>query len=357
MAVAQLSQLPHIRQRQTGIDSANIVPGKPVMPIWFLDPPRGEDCRAVSGFIVHRTHGGATLSNRRSFSRQYLSASAMHPIAILRFAGCFLSVAAALAAEVRVHSPPPIPAFGGGAALTAKLFAPDPAVIAGPYPVITMLPGGGAGIDSVEWAAMRLADAGYVSIITLPASGGSTASYNAAVRSGLDFLESAANPFLAECELTRVGACGWSLGARSLTRTQEEDGRIDCLVAWDNLALSESGDAGSPSGGGSGIPVRTPRVPALGQASEMGAAISTNKLTAFNHWRSAGVPVAQVSLAVGTTLAAHLKWGTAGSEAEHDLFHYHTQAWFDRWLKNDASGITRLTAPQVLGSAASGACW
>jgi hypothetical protein len=257
-----------------------------------------------------------------------------------------------LSAGTRVHTPAPIPAYGGGSALAAKLFAPDPAVWAGPYPVITMLPGGGAGIDSVEWAATRLAEAGYVSIITLPASGGSTTSYNAAARSGLDFLASSANPFLAECALDRVGACGWSLGARSLTRTQQEDTRIDCLVAWDNLAISESGDAGSPSGAGSGLPLRTPRVPAMGQASEMGAAGSTNKLTAFNHWRNAGVPSAQISLAVGSTVAAHLKWGTAGTEAEHDLFHYYTQAWFDRWLKNDASGIARLTAPQVLGSAA-----
>jgi hypothetical protein len=286
------------------------------------------------------------------FQRSWLSTVVMNSISVVRFFGCFALVASPLAAETRIHTPASIPAHGGGAALAAKLFAPDPAVWTGPYPVITMLPGGGAGIESVEWAAIRLAEAGYVSIITLPASGGSTASYNAAARSGLDFLASPANPFLAECDLSRVGACGWSLGARSLTRTQEEDTRIDCLVAWDNLALSENGDAGSPSGAGSGLPLRMPRVPAMGQASEMGEAVSTHKLTAFHHWRASGVPAAQISLAIGSTVAAHLKWGTAGSDAEHDLFHYYTQAWFDRWLKNDAGGIARLTAPQVLGSPA-----
>ncbi|MCU0781942.1 MAG: hypothetical protein MUF04_12690, partial [Akkermansiaceae bacterium] len=125
------------------------------------------------------------------------------PSPLLLLAVLWCLAIAPLAAGTRVHTPASIPSFGGGAALAAKLFAPDPAVWAAPYPVITMLPGGGAGIDSVEWAATRLAETGYVSIITLPASGGSTASYNAAARSGLDFLASPANPFLAECDLNR----------------------------------------------------------------------------------------------------------------------------------------------------------
>ncbi|MGB6220792.1 alpha/beta hydrolase family protein [Haloferula sp.] len=267
----------------------------------------------------------------------------------------FLLVFALLpaAGAIRTFGDLSLPEFGGGNVLIGKLFAPDPAV-AGPYPVVTMLPGGGAGINSVEWAATRLAGDGYVVIITQPAQGGSAASYNAAARSGLDFLESAANPVLAECDLTRAAACGWSLGGRSLSRTQEEDLRLDCIVAWDNLAISENGDAGSPSGVGSGVPVRTPRVPAMGQASEGGLAGAANKLTAFEHWRAAGQPTAEIALAIGSTAAAHLKWGTFGTEAEHDLFHYYTLAWLDRWLKDDRSATARLTAPEVLGQSAAG---
>lgn len=63
-----------------------------------------------------------------------------------------------------------IPQQGGGT-LTAKLFAPDAALQIAPCPCITMLPGGGAGTSSVEWAANQLARNGYVVIITLPASG------------------------------------------------------------------------------------------------------------------------------------------------------------------------------------------
>jgi hypothetical protein len=215
-----------------------------------------------------------------------------------------------------------------------------------------MLPGGGAGIDSVEWAAQRLATDGYMVIITKPQLGGSTASYNTAARSGIDFLLSSANPFLAEADGSRVGACGWSLGGRSLTLTQEEDDRVDCIVAWDNLAISENGDEGSPSGGGTGMPARVPRVPALGQASEMAGVDARSKITAWEHWRGHGVPCAQIVFAVGSGVGAHLKWGTSGTTAEHDRFHHYTRAWFDRWLKDDRMGTERLLVDNLAGVSA-----
>lgn len=246
-----------------------------------------------------------------------------------------------------------IPQQGSSTPLNAVLYAPDVGVWTAPYPLISMLPGGGADIDSVEWAAQLLARDGYMVVITKPQSGGSAASYNTAAKSGIDYLLSAANPYLSEADTNRIGACGWSLGARALSRTQEEDHRVDCIVAWDNLAISENGDEGSPSGGGSGLPVRTPRVPALGQASEMPGLDARSKLTAWEHWRSRGVPCAEIVFAVGTTSAAHLKWGTAGSVMEHDRFHHYTRAWFDRWLKNDRMGVERLLVSTLDGVSAS----
>jgi hypothetical protein len=62
-----------------------------------------------------------------------------------------------------------IPQRGGGT-LSAKIFAPDASLQIAPCPAITMLPGGGAEISSVEWAAWRLAASGYVVIITKPQS-------------------------------------------------------------------------------------------------------------------------------------------------------------------------------------------
>jgi hypothetical protein len=98
-----------------------------------------------------------------------------------------------------------------------------------------------------------------------------------------------------------VGVAGWSLGARALTRTQAEDERVDAMVAWDNLAVSETGDAGSPACRNVPQPVRPPRVPALGLASESCFDKPADaKLTAFDHWREGGIPVMQLVFARAT---------------------------------------------------------
>jgi hypothetical protein len=240
-----------------------------------------------------------------------------------------------------------IPQQGGGS-LGARLFAPQPA--AGLYPALSLLPGGGATIDSVAWAADGLARAGYVVIVTQPASGGSLAAYNTAARSGIDFLLSPANPFAASTRTTRVGVAGWSLGARALSRTQEEDPRVAALVAWDNLAESETGDLGSPNCAGVAATTRrAPRVPALGQASDFcgpSGATADVKKTAFEWWRSNGQPAMQVVLANSD----HFVWGTPGNGSSRQaLALYYTQAWFDRWLKDDTSAGARLLARNVDG--------
>jgi len=267
----------------------------------------------------------------------------------------------ALAVAVSPAPPPPPPPAGvqrqdvtipqqGGGSLQARLVAPLPAT--GPYPALSLLPGGGAPIDSVAWAADGLARAGYVVIVTQPASGGSLAAYDTAARSGIDFLLSPANPFAAATRSDRVGVAGWSLGARALTRTQDEDARVSALVAWDNLALNETGDAGSPNCSGSNPPsTRRPRVPALGQASDFcGPPAETveTKKTAYEGWRAAGQPVMQVVLAG----SSHFVWGTQGSgTARQAQALYYTQAWFDRWLKDDSGAGARLLARSVDGVA------
>lgn len=244
------------------------------------------------------------------------------------------------AAEVR------IPQRGGGT-LDAKIFAPDSAAQTAPCPLISMLPGG-AGISSVEWAARRLAAVGYIVIITKPLSGGSLDSYNTAAISGIDFILSPVNPYLRDTKTDTIGVPGWSLGARALSRTQEEDARIDALVAWDNLAVSETGDAGSPACTNLVATLRTPRVPALGQASETCADGRTPdaKKIAFERWRAGGVPSMQVVFAGAT----HFFWSAQAPERQHDIAHYYTQAWFDRWLKGDSAATQRLTARTILGT-------
>ena len=246
-----------------------------------------------------------------------------------------------------------VPARGGGRVLSAQLWAPDAARQTAPCPVVSLLPGGGAAITSVAWAAERLAASGYVVIVTLPSAGASTDAYHVAAVSGIDFLQSSANPYRASADTGRVGVAGWSLGARALTRTQAEDARVDALVAWDNLAVSETGDGGSPACDNVPGPLRAPRVPALGQASETCPDRPADaKLTAFERWRAAGVPAMQVVFAGAT----HFVWSAAATGAQHDLAHAYTRAWFDRWLKGDTTATARLlgrTAPGLASRAAS----
>jgi hypothetical protein len=114
---------------------------------------------------------------------------------------------------------------------------------------------------------------------------------------------------------------------------------VDALMAWDNLAVSESGDEGSPACGNQPAPLRTPRVPALGQASESCAGKPADaKKTAYAAWRARGVPAMQVVFAGAT----HFLWSAAAPEAEHALAHHYTLAWFDRWLRQDATATPRL---------------
>lgn len=187
---------------------------------------------------------------------------------------------------------------------------------------------------------------GYVALVVRPASAGSTASYHVAAVSGVDFLQSDASPARAATDTGRVGVAGWSLGARSLTRTQAEDARVDALVAWDNLAVSESGDAGSPACTNVPGPLRAPRVPALGLASESCPERGAEaKKTAYEAWRAAGVPAAQLVFAGAT----HFAWSAQAPAAAHDLSHHYTRAWFHRWLKGDTAATARLLARTVEG--------
>jgi hypothetical protein len=240
-----------------------------------------------------------------------------------------------------------IPQRGGGT-LSARIFAPNTS--SGPYPAISMLPGGGAPIDSVVWAASGLADAGYVVIVTQPSSGGSLSAYNTAAISGIDYLRSSNNPYAAITSAEKVGVAGWSLGARALSRTQEEDARIDALVAWDNLAVIESGDVGAPNCRGT-VPSsrRTPRVPAMGQASDYcGPPNETveDKKYAYEWWRSNSQPTMQVVF----ENSDHFVWGTQGNgSAKQGYALYYTKAWFDRWLKGDTNATSRLLARTING--------
>lgn len=245
--------------------------------------------------------------------------------------------------------------------VNARVYAPAEGTAGAPYPVVVQLPGGAADFDSTEWSAVRLAEAGYVVINVRPASGGSEESYSEAGSIGLDFLASPDNPFRAESDLERVGATGWSLGAHSLVLLQDEDRRVDAIVAYDTLASQPEGDAGSLRVCQSGmIPSGTPRtarVPGLGFTIEQCPNMQPfeSKLTGFRHFRAAGQPTMLLTLSGELDPSTsgesnHFWFGTRASVLEHDVIAYYAIAWLDRFVRGDASASARLLArDEILG--------
>jgi|GEM_PF-2823687 len=269
-----------------------------------------------------------------------------------------------------------------GSTLYAVLFAPerfDPA--RDRLPVVVIDPGSETGLQSqYQWAARELAAHGYIAITVDPQGVGNSElvdypqtsdNYIDAAVSTLDFIESDANPLRQNTDITRMGAAGHSLSAWALSWLQGEDTRIKAIVAWDNLATTDTGDKGTTAGGpaSDGIgqviggrpplitPLRTvrPRVPAMGQANDSSQETDPEvKKIAYNAWREAGVPSMEISfLGKGHIDWAQGRTADASSDSaksrELQLFQYYNRAWFDLWLKNDASAIQRLTATRVLG--------
>lgn len=290
------------------------------------------------------------------------------------------------------------PSAQTGACLSGTVFAP--ANLQAPtrvsrtrYPGVVIGPGSGSGVEAMyQWAARDLAGHGYVAVTIDPQGVGKSGTFGSppcdapppdptkpcqgvpwqqasnyvdAIETALNFLVSRRDPFRAHLDPSRLGAAGHSLSARAVSYVQMIDPRIKAIVAWDNLASDLTGDAGSPSGGGvagqviggevpgSSIPI-TPTVPALGEASDnRGTTEPTNadpdqKKTAFQKWRSAGVP----SMEVVFKGVNHFVWAqnnTTPSDTNIKNFEYYTRAWFDRFLLGDLGATKRLLATTVNG--------
>lgn len=157
------------------------------------------------------------------------------------------------------------------------------------------------------------------------------------------------NPYADRIDPARLGIAGHSLGASGVSAVQGYDpwpGQLDAqnpvkvAVAWDGLSA------------GTGV---KPRVPALGQTSEYGIGGMAFLMppdpdehkSAYEAWKSAGVPVYQQTIQGST----HFEWsliptfpatswcplvGAQGCEGGwgRPMAEHFSVAWFDRWLKN-----------------------
>ena len=275
------------------------------------------------------------------------------------------------------------PSARTGAMLYGVLDAPK-AKTKGKLPAVVIVPGSGSGVQSFyQWAARDLAGHGYIALAVDPQGVGRSDTFgNPPTTEGVPWQQAdnyvdafpSAIDFLVKdkrVDTKHIGVAGHSLGARAASWIQGADTRIKAVVAWDNLASSLEGDAGSPTGGpplsevtGGEIPSTTShpvtvRVPALGMASDArGTDEPTNtdpdmKKTAYNYWRRHGRFTMELVFAGST----HLDWAqtrTKNNEAELHLFAYYTRAWFDRFLRADRSATQRLNARTVLGRSRAG---
>jgi dienelactone hydrolase len=273
-----------------------------------------------------------------------------------------------------------IPSEATGARLFATVFAPAPQPLS-KLPAVVMLPGSIVGVQAGDqWAARDLAGHGYVAVTIDPQGQGRSELFSLppcqrpgdfgcadveqqpwfisipnwldALSSALDWLPTAADPFGDLVDTSRLGATGHSLGAHVVSLAQGTEPRLKAIVAWDNLASLDQGDAGSAKCFGSGNAV-VPRVPAMGQASEAcGILPPEAKKTAYERWRAAGLPTMELVFRG----AEHIDWhqardanGFGGNESQLRLFEHYQRAWFDRFLRGDTSADARLLAPSVDG--------
>jgi dienelactone hydrolase len=250
-----------------------------------------------------------------------------------------------------------------GAKLRGHVFAP-PASVPGPYPGVVITTGSIQAYQEVYyWAAEGLAEAGYM-VMTYDVQGQGQSEtlahpcspsscpgvpfqqdYNffQGTRDALNWFFSTANPMRASLDAARVGIAGHSLGASAVSQVGQEDPRVHAIVAWDNL----------------GATTVTPHAPALGLNAEyfLNPTYTSSppdphaKDHAYQSLKAAGVDTMQVALRQATHLEfSYIPYILPASRlGERVAFHY-TLAWFDKYLRGDATALSRLTATQFDGS-------
>jgi len=273
-----------------------------------------------------------------------------------------------------------------GACLSAILYGPVGAN-SRKLPAILIVPGTGGGGDAQWWAAHDLAGHGYVALIVGPqGQGGSDAigspapceptidpdarvgeqcrglppatnidNYADAITAGIDWLLSPTSSY--RVHPAKIGAAGHSQGARGASLSQMTDDRVNAVVAWDNLTSDTAGDDGAPSGGGvqgaviagqvptSSYPI-TPRVPAMGHASDGGMGDEDVKKTAYEHWRGAGTAAMQIVFED----SAHGDWAirdtpTGALSERMRIEGLFTRGWFDLHLLGDSATLEAAVGP------------
>ncbi len=171
-------------------------------------------------------------------------------------------------------------------------------------------------------------------------------------------LAAAFNPMHSLVDSSRIGIAGHSLGASAVSFIGQRDPRVDTLVAWDNLSAPEEGVFGNhecPSNPDSREgPALTK--PAMGISNDYGLTPTPftsdpnpeGKNAGFSDYQTAGVDSMQVNIRGGTHYESSLIPGNTipvlgtGTRRGQDLVAWYTLAWFDKYVKGDATADARL---------------
>jgi dienelactone hydrolase len=260
-----------------------------------------------------------------------------------------------------------------GSTLRGHVFAP-PARVKRPsrgFPGVVITDGSVQGFEELYyWAAQDLAEAGYV-VMTYDVQGQGDSDlagedcpgecsgvpyqqaynfYQGAEDSLNAFLDGR-NAYGDLLDRKRVGIAGHSLGAAAVSHVGQCDKRVRAIVAWDGLDAIEGCD---------GIEIakrhrakRLLRTPALGTANDY--LFNTQprstppdpqeKADGYRQLEAAGTDTASIVLRGATHLEyTYVPLVLPASQHGERFASYYTRAWFDRYLKGDATAFKRLTA-------------
>ena len=176
-------------------------------------------------------------------------------------------------------------------------------------------------------------------------------------------LNAAYNPFWELLDPGRVGIAGHSFGAAGVSYIGQFDPRVNAIVAFDNLAGT---DPGVPFGGSGGGPVERPcpsdpsqravvpvTKPALGMSADYFIPPEPNtsdpdplaKSKQSFEYSKAGVDTGEIIIRGGTHY--DFDWipndGFPATLRGADEIAWYTTAWFDKYVKGDATADGRLT--------------
>jgi dienelactone hydrolase len=177
----------------------------------------------------------------------------------------------------------------------------------------------------------------------------------------LGWFDSLENPYFAQLDPNRIGIAGHSLGAAAVSEVGQCDTRVKTIVAWDDLGAIK----GCTGGGETIAPQHLNhgpliRVPALALTNDYLFNPQPQTSVPDPNAKDAGyeqvVTAGQDSMIVTFRGATHLTYTyiplvLPASELAERFAFYYTLAWFDRYLKGDPTGLTRLTATRFDSSA------